>query len=282
MQATAQRRPLVILAGWLGAQPKFLKRYEALYQGLGFDVLTRIAPPYTIVREVLHHPVEPIQMPSDWPELYRGKQRSVQDLAWEILANVRRQNASFWIFHSFSNGGCFVWERVRDILQSDHVREQDSIVDLRNRLAGTVFDSCPIVELNRLGDALEHCSLMERAAAVRHNGWDIIRIMYDSRIQERVMQRAAIYDKGLRDDPLNIPQLYLYGRDDPLAPADYIDKLVEYRRHTIGTDKVIRCDWEESTHCAHLLKHPLDYSIAVETFVELCKSRSDQNGRSKL
>lgn len=297
------RRPLVVLAGWLGAQPQFLRRYEQLYRNWGFDVVCHIAPPYTIGREVLHYPREPLRRPAGWSEsLLVGHQQhtrglyddndepsSVQDLAWQILAEIstRQDNVSFWIFHSFSNGGCFVWERVRDILlqaktlkQEEHDINNTRLVDLKNKLAGVVFDSCPIVELHLFNEALRHCSLLERAAVLRHNGWEMLRLQYDPKMKNVLDQLCQDYAQRMRDDPLDIAQLYLYGRDDPLAPAPLIDELVEYRQKKFGQQKIVRCSWDTSIHCAHLLKHPQDYASAVESFIQLCAS--DREVRSKL
>ena len=293
------RRPLVVLAGWLGAQPQHLRRYERLYRNWGFDVLCRIAPPYTVGREVLQYPREPLRriIPAGWPDsglasrgVYDEPPSSVQDLAWQILAEVssRQDGVSFWMFHSFSNGGCFVWERVRDILlqaktkkQEDHSTSQTRLVlDLEKKLAGVVFDSCPIIELHRFNEALRHCSLIERATVLRHNGWEMLRLWYDPKMKEILDQLCQDYAHRMRDDPLDIPQLYLYGRDDPLAPAPFIDELVKHRQQKFGRQKIVRCAWETSIHCAHLLKHPQEYASAVESFVQRCVS--DREVRSKL
>jgi len=294
---TTRLRPVIVLAGWLGAQPKWLRRYEQLYQRLGFRVLrTRIAPPYAVVGEVLrqHHrsPNTVVKVPVGWPDSYNQREseqqqlESVQEMAWEILADVsqeqNKEECCFWMFHCFSNGGCFVWERIREILLQQNNDDNLLLLELRRKLAGVVFDSCPIKELHRLNEALQHCSWMERVAVARHNGWDFLRMQYgDSSIQTRISQRSEKYVTEFRDDPLPIPQLYLYSRDDPLAPAHFIDQLVDYRRRTIGRDKIVRRVWDTSMHCGHLLKHPQDYSAAVESFVELCSS-DHQHAKSKL
>ena len=300
---TTRLRPVIVLAGWLGAQPKWLRRYEQLYQRLGFRVLrTRIAPPYAVVGEVLkQHQRSPytavVKLPVGWPDSYYQREReqqkpqpeSVQEMAWDILASViqeqNEEECCFWMFHCFSNGGCFVWERIREILLQQNNDDNLLLLELRRKLAGVVFDSSPIRELHRLNEALQHCSWMERVAVARHNGWDFLRMQYgDSSIQTRISQRSEKYVNGLRDDPLPIPQLYLYSRDDPLAPATFIDQLVDYRRRTIGRDKIVRRVWDTSMHCGHLLKHPQEYATAVESFVELCTSdhQHEQQAKSKL
>lgn len=307
------RRPLVVLAGWLGSQPKSLRRYQELYRKIGFDVvLTYIAPPHAVVQTVFQSD-DPILVPPGWPNTMNRQQHcvttksaaTIQGLAWDILRDVAEHHdyCSSFYFHGFSNGGCFVWEKLRQILlfappsiavESDasfqhaertaKVSSADTTADilssLRDKLAGVVFDSSPIAELNRLDEALKHCSWIERANVIRYCGLDYMFMKDDPDIQARVQRRTDAYVTGLREDPLLIPQLYLYCRDDPLAPAPLIDELVAHRRGVVGSDRVIRRVWDKSVHCSHLLKHPQEYTAAVEAFVEL--GESDKRRRSKL
>jgi hypothetical protein len=151
-----RRRPLVVLAGWLGCQPKSLRRYRQLYQpqqkeasaGQGiivedrFDVLLCIAPPSAVVQYVFTSSTttvrsEPCIPPNRWPAHQQKQQQEQQQevlednehhnvlsapnmeaLAWQVLAHIDQSNCSACIFHVFSNGGCFVWERVRAILDT--------------------------------------------------------------------------------------------------------------------------------------------------------------------
>ena len=280
---------IVVLAGWLGSQPKSLRRYEALYRSLGVPVVyTHIAPPFTIVQSVLESsPVEPIQLPQGWPKEQRKISR-LQDLAWNILKDVHDETScnSFYL-HVFSNGGCFVWEQIRQILSLplsnlhfNNKGKTDLIIDmpvlsvdvadilfkLRQQLAGVVFDSCPVADLHRLPDALRYCSFAERLNIIRHCGFDHMLIQSDPKIHDRVQNRIQSYVSGLVADPLQIPQLYVYGRDDPLAPASFIDELVQKRKESIG-DPIMSCCWDESLHCGHLRMHPHEYSAAIESLL---------------
>jgi Eukaryotic protein of unknown function (DUF829) len=285
----------------LGSQPKSLRRYEELYKAIGFAiVLTRIAPPYAVVQSVFQHPLEPIQLPSGWPNhcsVQHNSITTIQDIAWDILREVHNEDCSAFYFHAFSNGGCFVWEQLRRILlapSNEHgsngspSNEQitltsetaDILSSVREKLAGVAFDSCPIAEFNRVDEALNHCSSTERAAVERYCGLDYMHMKDDPELQARVQRRINSYVSGLRDDPLRIPQLYLYCRDDPLAPAPFIDDLVQHRSDIAGSDQVIRRVWDNSMHCSHLLKHSQEYTGAVEAFVELGALQEER--RSKL
>lgn len=309
-------RPLVVLAGWMGSQPKSLRRYERLYRRIGFDVvLTCIATPLAVVQSVLNQPRRDVTpAPDDVPTFGRPNYRrnsvqqetitTVRDLAWDVLNDVHHHgdDCSAFYFHAFSNGGCFVWEQIRNILllapSSDNrciasnVEQRTELLSsetleilsgLREKLAGVVFDSCPIAELDRLSDALKYCSWTERAAVVRHCGLDfqLFAKGNDPEIQERVQSRIQSYVTGLRHDPLLIPQLYLYSRDDPLTPSPFIDELVQHRRDVSGSNRVMSRVWDESLHCSHLLKHSDEYTAAVEAFVKLVATETKVQ-RSKL
>jgi Eukaryotic protein of unknown function (DUF829) len=303
---TERNRSLVVLAGWLGSQPKSLRRYESLYRKLGIPlVLTRIAPPFSVVQAVLQPlPVQPIQVPNEWPNKYNNV-TAVQDLAWNILKDIHEEKScDRFYMHVFSNAGCFVWEQIRQILQMtpytgntndkpNKTTNEGTYTDtpllsqdvvhilstLRRKLAGVVFDSCPIADLHRLPDALQYCSWTERLNVIRYCGFEHMFIQSDPKLNERVRIRIKSYVSGLKTDPLRIPQLYLYARDDPLAPASFIDEIVNYRKARIGIDQITHCCWDESLHCCHLLKHPQDYSNAVENYL---KQGNANTYRSKL
>lgn len=296
-------RPLIVLAGWLGAQPKHLRRYQELYlhcrdsvdAGGDAVVLRYITPPHTVVREVIHPMELNIDVPKDWPQdWYRGNNtrcngsiatRTIQSLTWKILADVaqlqQQQKCNRWMFHAFSNGGCFVWERIRNILQSDSYQDHDTICNLKRTFAGVVFDSCPALELHRLEQALVHCTLAEKVAILWHNGINYIRMNHDQVIQRRTHQRCEDYANGMRNDALTTPQLYLYSKDDPLAPYTFIEQLVEHRKRLIGHDVIFQRVWDISVHCGHLLKHPKEYEMSVKAFVQICLD-TELMGKHKL
>lgn len=299
----SRHRPLVVLAGWLGSQPKSLRRYEELYRTMGFKVvLTRIAPPYAIVQTCLADPpLEAIDIPVGWPSVDSSTTKSddggtstsknfafttVQRIAWDILHSVHQEDCSSFYFHAFSNGGCFVWEQCRRILleapvllsSNAKLLEQqkrfaspatfnpESVVDalsrLRNNLSGVIFDSCPVLDMSRLDQALNHCSESER---------DLLHQRCGTEFDRDIMQtRMNAYSKGLRNDPLHIPHLYLFSRDDELAPAVCIEELISHRREVVvDPHRVANVVWDESMHCGHLLKHPREYTDALRNFVQM-------------
>jgi hypothetical protein len=326
-------RPIVVLAGWLGCQPKHLRRYEDLYRNeLGCSIiLSRIAPPYTIVRTIVeeyrpivHIPCSSSLSSDNWPLQYQlppPNERTVQDVAWDLLRDVHlvlqqqkynnRQDdddddhCPGILFHNFSNGGCFVWERISEILKlvtdddgtkkqphsnNEHSKTEiatSAIREIKQQVIGVIFDSAPTVHLDHIEMALEHVNENDMADVERYVG----KTKYQQPSQEQnfiIQSRTKIYEDHFRNETLAIPQLYLNSFDDPLAPAMYIRDLVQHRRKRMeqssdGNNNIIEhCEWQESAHCQHILRHPQEYAEAVQSFIPLCYETKMRRRRSKL
>jgi hypothetical protein len=342
-----RHRPIVVLAGWLGCQPKHLRRYEELYRnqlGCSSIILSRIAPAYTIIQAIVdeYRPIVHIPCSSsssddnnpriDWPLYYHlppPNQRTVQDVAWDLLRDVhltlqqQKYNGpdddagdhhfSGIVFHNFSNGGCFVWERVSEILKlvddntpnlppippresvppcnysinndSHHYSmtqtAASAIREIKQQLIGVIFDSAPNIHLDSLEMALEHVNENEMADLERYVG----KTKYQQQSlqqNDKIQLRMQIYEDHLRNDTLSIPQLYLNSLDDPLAPAIYIRDLVQHRRKIMEHDNlIVHCEWQESAHCQHILRHPQEYTEAVLSFLPLCYETSTKRRRQR-
>ena len=46
---SVNNRPAVVLAGWLGCQPRHLRRYSEMYDCIGWDSLVRIGSPRSVI-----------------------------------------------------------------------------------------------------------------------------------------------------------------------------------------------------------------------------------------
>jgi hypothetical protein len=258
----ASQRPLVVLAGWLGCQPRHLGQYERMYQTLGLDVVTYIATPRMVVAANRSSP--PFLSEDASPP------NSIQALSWNIFRHVQDRN--IWFFHAFSNGGCFVWEQLRRILSEQQQQQQYSeISESRNKgavsePAGLVFDSSPAnyQGTDLLNQALAYCTWREKAVVRIEALWG------GASMKRKTQERARMYWDGLVQDKLDTRQLYLCCHDDDLTRFEDVKKLVRYRQDAFGKDRVILKDWQSSLHCAHILKHPDEYREAVASFVASC------------
>lgn len=280
-----REKPLVVLAGWLGCNPRNLRRYQKLYEQNGFRVLPRIASPSMVLEACFEEvPVRRVECPPKWPtqSLDINRNSSIQDHAWDILREVHLSNCKFFIFHAFSNGGCFVWEHVRRIMDipaqvpSEEKECLEVVASLRGRTAGVVFDSCPSIELDKIGYAFRYCTLQERLEVLPTYGADIAflpEFMSKSK-KERMRARGEAYFCALRDDPMDIPQLYLYSESDALIRHQVVDDLIRHRRHLMSSDRIYSKKWKVSRHCAHLLDHPEEYETTISSFIDCCQLES--------
>lgn len=272
---------LVVIGGWLGCKPKHLKSYEKLYKSLGFDSLAVIASPLCVIDATLHRQnSSQIEIPSlkQWlsnsydNSYYPNCDDKIQALAWKVLRDIHNSQAEEFIFHSFSNGGCFLWESMCNILQLKDSKDCNPRVSavlerLHDKCKGLVFDSCPAWfgakegTPSKLWQALQYCSKEEK---------ERVHLAYGDRINtttKETMHRSLEYFENLLTFPLDIPQLYLYSKDDNLAKHEYISKIIDTRRRR-QKKPVFKQIWEKSIHCRHLLEHRDDYQTALKVFLQ--------------
>lgn len=229
-------RPVVILAGWLGCQPRSLRKYEALYKQLGLQVVIRIATPRMVVEASHSSPYQQDPLPG-----------SIQSLAWEIHGITDKNPC--WFFHGFSNGGSFLWEQLRTIAQHTG----------GTRPVGVIFDSSPANYYNHdnLSKAVSYCAWSERTHLFLKKLWG------GSKMTQERQQRALQFWTRLRQDTWNVRQLYLCSRDDDLTPFEDLKELVDERKGIHGEDRIMLRVWQSSPRCAHLLFHPVEYREAA-------------------
>ena len=275
---------LVVIGGWLGCKPKHLKSYERVYNSLGFDSLCLIASPLCVIDAVLSHQNssrERIEIPSFklWTgssnssddALYPNCDTKMQALAWKVLGDIHNSQADEFIYHCFSNAGCFLWESMCKILQlkdSKHCDSEISVVleRLHGKCKGVVFDSCPAWFGTKLGpsklwQALQYCSEEEKQR-VRSTFGDRI-----DTVDKNMVNRNLKYFENLATCPFDIPQLYLYSKNDDLSRHEHISKMIDIRRLR-QESPVLKQQWETSIHCRHLLEHSDDYQEALKIFIQ--------------
>ena len=321
-------KPLVVLAGWLGCKARNLRRYEEMYQSLGFDTVVHIATPLQVMEacSTLPSPLSPSTSVAGTPAatsaLFQGhaiqlgdRSFGIDKLGWTIVQDIHRHQCSSCLFHVFSNGGCFVWERVRNLLlEGQHTNEagsynasihnnrnhrfgshqnksqagriggkqgwqpnnrSDMMDTVRASMVGVVFDSAPAWMVP------DHLFLpftycsWQEQLAVRMWWWT-----HSS--SEITTDRAAHFWDSVANDSWDLPQLYLYSRSDDLTMHDKVTELLTARKKLFcdGNAQQGQCifstEWDSSPHCGHLLVHPDEYRESVERFVGVCLRRASQ------
>ena len=295
-------RPLVVLVGWLGCEPRSLRRYESLYRRMGWGVLTVIPPPTVVVSAATTDDDDG-----------GGGSMTMRSLASDVLRAAGAVRCAALVFHVFSNSGAFLWERSRELMFPPVQPELDggggddddasagvsaagprtmpgfpvsnSTAEerLRSKLVGVVFDSSPAFYSGEDGSSLDaamrHCGtrdrLSRRLAELWARGWEVGPLLSSSRAREERRsterrRRAEAFWAGLRDCPCDAPHLYLYGEGDPLAPSGPLRELVDHRRRAFGNRRVFSRRFVGSQHCSHLRAHPEKYEAALGQFLDCC------------
>ena len=301
-------RPIVVLAGWLGCRPKYLHRYEKLYRKHGFDVLSYIATPRMVVGSTFQS-IQISSPPSNknWPssssssatsddrQIILGNDGDMQALAWHVLGRIHNKQPHCFIYHGFSNGGCFLWEQILRIFQhycekketTGEGEDENSIIcrdivkSLQQRISGVVFDSCPAWYAgvpSTLRVALQYCSLAEKLDILVRYGPGVI--LYDGKFETEQRDRRCqeMFRTLYEENTLDVPELYLYCENDALTNFEQLHKLVHYREALQVAQKrtspVMKKVWKNSKHCAHLLSHPKEYEEEIKMFTTACLRRS--------
>jgi pimeloyl-ACP methyl ester carboxylesterase len=152
---------------------------------------------------------------------------------------------------------------------SENEEVDSKLQAIQSKISGVVFDSSPAYytpgDMSALFAALQHSSWRERIGAY-------VQLLLHMPVLGRseLEQRATNYFESMRHDPFDIPQLYLFSKDDPLSQHDRIEELARHRQHLFGRERILLQQWESSPHCGHFLKHPVEYESAISTFVDLC------------
>ena len=145
---------------------------------------------------------------------------------------------------------------------------QQILRTIEGRIRGVVFDSSPcwFEDGSNLSSALEYCSELEQKAIEAEFGISTQQHM-TLKVQFEAT-RCRDYFAFLRNDPLDIPQLYLFSKDDPLCDFEKVLELVADRQLQQTCPVKVQF-WNESQHCGHLRKHPQSYKEAINYLIKI-------------
>lgn len=267
--------PLVVLAGWLGCKPSSMKRYAQLYKSLGFHVRIEIASPISIVRtslvaneEMIHqHAVDIVN--ALYTEYYHG--------------------CSYIILHVFSNGGCFLYEAIRDLVLQVHNKGKQKDIDIdaqkffREKFHGIVFDSAPAYYRDNqelLQNALKYCTIEDRRAVQRY----LDKREKSNLSREEKIQRANEYWNHMMQDGMKVEKLFVLSKNDALTPFEPLWELIEHQKKLHG-NRINTMIFTESDHCRHLLNFEREYSNAIRGFIkkiEITRISDGKNIQSRI
>jgi len=269
----------VILAGWLGSTHRALDKYADLYRKMKFCrciVHPVIAPPMSVFEASLvednsshmrNLAMSLVDRVSSWME---GGEGCVEEAS---------QAEKLVIFHSFSNGGCFLLEQFRNLMCST----------VNIRIVGTIFDSSPAFYSNndvfyggQLSRAMQYTSWFDRMRLRLYlSGRAWRRRKIGLKFEEEVKERARTYWRRMLEHGTSCtsspndpePELYLYSNVDSLCPMKPLELLIRHRSNEVKHQRrryVMKVLFDKSPHCCHLRTQPHIYELSVKNFVEFC------------
>ncbi len=199
----------------------------------------------------------------------------MKDVAKSTIDEILKGSKTYsrLVIHIFSNGGTFLWEEMRHILQQKQNMEMRQTL----KLSGLIFDSAPgdfSKDPDMLLRAMRYCPPEEKIQlhAYLQERKDVFGEKEDLALRT---ERARQFWEGLKHCTFPIPHLYIGSKVDPLAPFDTVWELIKYRssdefrvgRGSGGIPVPKYAIFEDSKHCSHLMKYEVEYQAFLVAFL---------------
>lgn len=286
MGVVGSKGPLVtvVLLGWLGANPKHLKRYVELYNARGIHALTFVAS----VTDVLSI------------DLGRKLEKRVSALASELgswLDEAEKDGRQrLLLFHTFSNTG---WIAYGAILENFQGRE-----DLLMKIKGCVADSGgdPNIDPKVWAAGFTAAMVKRRSSpasasteSVEGRGTEAglcktqqeetllietVLLLVFEKLFSFLLNLPDVNEKlnkiicTLAKKQPPCPQLFLYSTADKVIPSQAVEFFIEEQRK-MGR-KVLSFNFGSSPHVDHYRTFPKIYSSQLQNFLEECLATANK------
>ena len=265
-------KAVAILYGWLGSEPKYVKKYADIYTRNGCTVIYGTAPIKTV-------------MTRNKTELCQFAMESVRKAATIIRTleeeeqneNENGNNKDLpVILHYFSNGGAFVAEHLEAMIQNAKQEKKtianmndNDLLDLKlvaNRLQSKgyeILDSAPAYLHDDSGyRAIE-------AAVPNFMVQMCVKLIYSVTLFYKYTIIYIFGAPNVRDEfwdsmihsQLCPRQLYIYSDKDKLTDSNMLDDLIEKKKQQ-GIH-ILRNKFQDSDHVLHFRKYPQEYEASV-------------------
>lgn len=197
-----------------------------------------------------------------------GKAPEIGKKLLEVLVEMNLADNPV-LFHIFSNGGCTLYNAMREELKNNE--EFEDIVRL-----GVVYDSAPGrphlfrylhlifsgYEPGLMTSFWKACYVVFAAIGF---GVDGVCRFFGTTLRETMYDKMLYYQDYC-------PELYLYSKADEVIASCDVDNMVE-RRRMQSVDITVR-RWDDSPHVQHLRTHKEDYMKQCYGFLTNCLQQS--------
>lgn len=232
------KRPLVIIAGWMGAKERQLNPYISFYHKRNIDTLSFAVGPKHVL------------FPSDSKE----QMEKVMDFI-SNTASSEIKSPSCIIFHHFSVGGFLYGLLLLSLKESNRF---ESVTPL---IKAQIFDSPPDYKSIASGMARSMGFSGLGQLAVENAAKVYLKLSENS---AGVLHRAS--SAAFHGNEIAAPSLWFYSKADPVAKfEDCITVIDKWKSR--GT-RVDQCVWDDTPHIQHARYDPERYFGTLEAFLQ--------------
>lgn len=213
-------RPVVVVLGWLGGQDRHVKKYSDMYCKMGGGRVTTVRSLCSIEQGV-------------W-KMHERNAAMAQELLDTLESDAELAGRPV-ILAPFSNGGCQVIEFLLRAAYSGDKKAQSFV---QNRLAGYVYDSCPVkVSTHSISTAMsisfkKHGAIAEALAYFAFYAffglWILGALLGFSELRDAVLHAV------LSNDPSRVPTLFVYSQNDEITDCRHLEEFIARRAQECG------------------------------------------------
>lgn len=236
----ANQSPLVLIFGWGNGQEKNLLRYSAIFENRDF---TTVLVTTTLLNSLFRTSTAG-----------RKESENVKKVLMGLCSENKNRKI---VLYPFSNGGCAISHMMVETMDSGSFPGKN--------IKGQIFDSCPIIPNEESATAV---SKAFRGLVKSKVLQPIVSVFAKVMVFIVVNMNKDVkgFMNKMKNSQVTSPQLFLFSKDDDLAPYQDILAFIEERKKR-GVNVEYRL-WEESQHCGHLRNYPEEYSELVNKFID--------------
>lgn len=232
-------RPLVCMAGWMGAKESQLKAYLKFYRERNIDVLYFAVGPKHVL----------------FPDSAMRHMEHVLDSMAFPKGEIKEPSKI--LFHHFSMGGYLFGQAL--LAMRNHA---EKYAPIRQKICGQIFDSPP--DFNSISTGLSESfgisSIpVKKAIAAVANG-------YLSLTADNVGVKHRAASAAFHGNSILAPALWYYSKADPVSLwSDCEEVCAKWRQRGIDVEQ---CVWEHTPHIQHGRLDPEKYFGTLDRFLQ--------------
>jgi len=231
------RKPLVILCGWMGAKPRQMKVFLDFYHKRGFDALLfAVGPKHVLL-----------------PSAAEEHMKKVVELALQPTAGA--SPPSSLVFHHFSVGGYLFGQMLRGLEASNKLHSFSKLISAQ------IFDSPPDIAgvpaglARSMGIGAPFSLIIEYTVKA-----------YLAITKLTTGKGHELASQAFHQNTVPAPSLWFYSEGDDVA--DYKDCEIVIEKWRAKGTLVEMCTWKESKHIQHARFDPAKYFGTLDDFLK--------------